>query len=198
MGSNPVMDGNKAAATESRKRPHAGSAVARAARASWDFSVRRSMPLITALGVLAVLLGAGVGWLLWQQGQQASASAARDSAAIAAKSGVTAALSYNYRSFNSDAAQGEAALTGTFREEYTRLMTKVVASAATQQKAATSADVVSTAVMSATPTTAEVLLFVDQTTTGSSFTGPKLSGSRVVATMDKVGGKWLISAIKPV
>jgi Mce-associated membrane protein len=170
----------------------------RAARAIRDFSVRRSMSLIAGLGVLAVLLGAGTGWLLWQQGQQSSVSAARETAAIAAKSGVTAVLSYSYQSLGSDTAQGEAVLTGSFRSEYSQLMNKVVATTAKQQQATTNANVVSTAVMSATPATAKMLLFIDQTTTSKSFSGPKLSSGRVVVTLNKVGSKWLISAIQPV
>lgn len=156
------------------------------------------MPIITVLGVLAVLLAAGAGWLLWQQGQQSSVTAARAAAMAAAKTEVSTVLSYGYGSFSADEAKAEAALTGQFRQEYTQLMTKVVASAARKQKAETNANVVSTAVMSATPGSAQILLFVDQTTTSSSFTGPKLDGSRVIATMHKIGNKWLISNIKPI
>jgi Mce-associated membrane protein len=77
-------------------------------------------------------------------------------------------------------------------------MTKVVATTAKQQQATTNANVVSTAVMSATPATARMLLFVDQTTTSKSFSGPKLASSRVVVTLNKVGDRWLISEIQPV
>jgi Mce-associated membrane protein len=182
-----------------RFRPRAvATAPARAVRATWCFSVRRSVSLIAAFGILAILLAAGAGWLQWQRMQQSSVDDARTSAAIAATTGVTAVLSYSYKSFNADAAKGEAALTGSFRGEYTQLMAKEVASVAKQQQATTSAQVASSSVISATPSTVKMLLFVDQTTTATSFSGPKLDGGRVVVTLNKTGGKWLISAIQPV
>jgi Mce-associated membrane protein len=40
-----------------------------------------------------------------------------------------------------------------------------------------------------------VLLFVNQTTTSTRLDGPKVDLNRVVLTLDRVDGKWLVSKV---
>ena len=48
------------------------------------------------------------------------------------------------------------------------------------------------------PDQAKALVFVNQTTTSSDRAEPSQAASSVIVTMDKVNGKWLISAFDPV
>jgi Mce-associated membrane protein len=48
------------------------------------------------------------------------------------------------------------------------------------------------------PDQAKVLVFVNQTTTSSDRNEPSQSASSVVVTLNKIDGKWLISAFDPV
>jgi len=50
-------------------------------------------------------------------------------------------------------------------------------------------------VMSATPTTVKVLAFVNQAKVGADQQQPAVDQNRVIATMTKVGDKWLVSRV---
>jgi Mce-associated membrane protein len=73
----------------------------------------------------------------------------------------------------------------------------VVAPGAKQQHITAVATVPAAASVSATESHAEVLVFVDQTTTIGNDS-PTQTTSSVRVTLDKVGGRWLISQFDPV
>ena len=64
--------------------------------------------------------------------------------------------------------------------------------------AVSSAAVTDAGVSAATPTTATVLLFVDQTVENSQLANPRLDRSRVKVSMVLVNGHWLIDNLAPV
>ena len=51
-------------------------------------------------------------------------------------------------------------------------------------------------VMSSTPTTVKVLAFVNQAKVGADQKTPAVDQNRVIATLTKVGDRWLISKVE--
>ena len=163
---------------------------------------RRSLGRVGALA-LAVLLLASAGVTAWLyftsfKPDQQTGPAARDSALTAAKDGTVAVLSYTPDSLDKDLDTAKSHLTGDFLKYYSEFTDQVVRPAVKTKQVATTANVVRAAVSEMNPDQAKVLVFVNQTTTSSDRTEPSMSASSVVVTMNKIDGKWLISAFEPV
>ncbi|MHB1614630.1 MAG: hypothetical protein ACYCYA_09990 [Actinomycetes bacterium] len=149
-----------------------------------------------ALAVLAVALTATASMLGWQLVQSQATEHARRSALAAARASTPQILSYDYRHLGTDFTQAERDLTGAFKGEYVHTTQAVVTPAATRYQAVVKADVTAASVVSASPRSVVVLLFVDQTTTSNRLTGPKVDLNRVRMTLVPVGGRWLVSAVE--
>lgn len=170
----------------------------RAIRRVGGWAMRRVTSLIMVFAVLVGVLAVGVGWLAWTRHEQSAIADARTAAVDAAREGLVAALSYDYRTVDKSAKQASAALTGEFREQYSELMKKVVIPSAEKQKLVTKASVSGASVVSATASDVDVLALLDQTTGGKGDAPPRLGGSRVLLHLEHVDGQWLISSMKPV
>jgi Mce-associated membrane protein len=163
---------------------------------------RRRRTLVTA-GLLAVLLlaSAGVtGWLYLNQyrpDQQTDAAASKV-ALDAATSGTVALLSYSPDSLDKDFAAAKSRLTGDFLSYYTQFTEQIVTPAAREKSVKTAASVVRAAVSQLQPDTAEVLVFINQTTTSKENPDGAFAASSVKVGMRKVDGTWLIDSFDPV
>lgn len=156
--------------------------------------------VVLALAVtVGVLLGQRTtGWPLHPQLTSHAVETARVDALRTANDAAVALLSYDYHTVDTDLKKARDSLTGSFLDDYTKLTTTVVAPAARDQDISTKAVVVGSAVVSVAPAHAVTLLFINQTTTTKAAPEPSQSGSRVTLTMDKVGDRWLVSALTPV
>lgn len=149
------------------------------------------------LPACAMLAAVGCAYLKWQLQNTNDATAARIESAQAAKASTVDLLSYDPDKADHQLAAARELLTGTFRNAYTSLTDTVVIPAAKQKHISAVADVPAVASVSASPTHAVALVFVNQTTIiGSS--PPTATTSVVRVTLDKVGHKWLIAAFDPV
>jgi Mce-associated membrane protein len=156
---------------------------------------RRSRLIGWVLGALVVLLvavNAALGWFAWQA---TATEHARHDALAAGRSHAQRILSYDYRHIDADIAAAKKETTGAFRSEYAKTTSSVVKPAALQYHVVVRADVRAASVVSATPKQVVLLLFVNQTTTSSRVTGPKLDQNRVRLTLDKSGDQWLVSKV---
>lgn len=157
----------------------------------------RRLVLVAVLPVLAGLLTLAAGYFRWQD---VSARVAQEAAAQSVQTATEATIAMlSYRPDTVDAASAAAAdgMTGAFRDEYTQLINDVVAPGAKQQQISTVVTVPAASSVSASARRAVVLLFVDQATTIGS--GPATTtASSVRVTLDKVGGRWLVSQFDPV
>jgi Mce-associated membrane protein len=158
---------------------------AAAGRGLWVASLAA---LVVALAVLGVLVGLS----LRDPGAQQSAQRA---AASQARTSVEQMLSYNYKTIDKQAAQIETLLTGSFRSEFTKAMDTDIKPLAVKNQTVVQARVSDVGVMSATPTTVKVLVFVNQAKVGADQKQPAVDQNRVIATMTKVGDKWLVSKV---
>jgi len=158
-----------------------------------------SLVVIALLAVVGVLLAQRtVGWPSHPQFKSNAAEQARVDAVRAANGDAVALLSYDYHTVDQELKKARDSITGPFLDDYTKLTTTVVAPAARDQNIVTKAVVVGSAVVSAEPTHVVALLFINQTTTTKTAPDASQSGSRVTLTMDKVGDRWLVSALTPV
>jgi Mce-associated membrane protein len=149
------------------------------------------------LPLLAFALASGAGYLKWRDTTAREAQAARVESVKAAIDGTVALLSYRPDTVEKDLAAAKSRMTGNFLDAYTKLTADVVIPGAKQKQISAVATVPAAASATATPTHAVVLLFVNQSViVGQS--APTSTASSVRVTLDKVGGRWLISQFDPV
>jgi Mce-associated membrane protein len=149
------------------------------------------------LPLLAVVIAAGAGFLKWQDAWVRGSKVAGIESVAAAKDSTVALLSYQPDTVDKDLRAARDRLTGSFKDSYTQLIQDVVIPGAKKQHISAVAVVPAAASVSATPNHAVALLFVDQTVAVGND-APTGTSSIVRVTMDKTGGRWLISAFDPV
>jgi Mce-associated membrane protein len=149
------------------------------------------------LPLLAVVIAAGAGFLKWQDAWVRGSRVASIESVAAAKDSTVALLSYQPDTVDKDLRAARDRLTGSFKDSYTQLIQDVVIPGAKKQHISAVAVVPAAASVSATPQHAVALLFVDQTVAVGND-APTETSSIVRVTMDKTGGRWLISAFDPV
>jgi Mce-associated membrane protein len=151
---------------------------------------------VAALGALVAVLavlGVVVGVSLRDSGAQAGTDRA---AASQARTSIEQMLSYNYKTIDAQAAQIEGLLTGSFKGEFTAAMDKDIKPLAVKNQTVVQAKVSDIGVMSSSATTVKVLAFVNQARIGTDQKDPVVDQNRVMATMSKVGDRWLISKVE--
>ncbi|WP_372441065.1 hypothetical protein [Mycolicibacterium mengxianglii] len=149
------------------------------------------------LPALALLLGAGAGYLKWQDSSVRDTDFVRIQSLQIAKDATVKLLSYKPDTVEQDLGSARDLLTGEFRDSYTQLIDDVVIPGAKEKQISAVATVPAAASVSAELNKAVVLVFVNQTVmvgTGA----PTATTSSVQMTLDRVGDRWLISAFDPV
>lgn len=149
-------------------------------------------PAVALVAVLA-LLGAVTGVSLRDPGAQASTDRA---AASQARTSIEQMLSYNYKTIDAQAAQIEGLLTGSFKGEFSAAMDTDIKPLAVKNQTVVQAKVSDIGVMSSSESTVRVLAFVNQARIGTDQKEPVVDQNRVMATMSKVGDRWLISKVE--
>jgi Mce-associated membrane protein len=115
----------------------------------------------------------------------------------AATDSTIALLSYKPDTVEKDLDAARGRLTGSFLNAYTSLIHDMVIPGAKQKQISAIATVPAAASTSATENHAVVLLFVNQSVIIGQD-APTSTASSVRVTLDKVGGRWLISQFDPV
>jgi Mce-associated membrane protein len=143
------------------------------------------------------LLASAAGFLKWQDGSAREAGVARTESVRAATDSTIALLSYKPDTVEKDLDAARGRLTGSFLNAYTSLTHDMVIPGAKQKQISAIATVPAAASTSATENHAVVLLFVNQSVIIGQD-APTSTASSVRVTLDKVGGRWLISQFDPV
>jgi Mce-associated membrane protein len=164
----------------------------RGSRFSWT-----RMVAVGVLPAVALLLALGDGYLRWLDGSAHASRVAAEESVKAATDSTIAILSYRPDTVDRDLTGAVGRLTGGFRQQYTQLVSDVVAPGAKQQHISAVATVLAAASVSATENHAVVLVFIDQTTTIGND-APTQTTSSVRITLEKVHDRWLISQFDPV
>ena len=144
------------------------------------------------LGAALLLLAGAVGLSLSDpSGQDAQTRAATSTA----RTSIEQMLSYNYKTIDAQAAQIETQLTGSFKNEFTQAMDKDIKPLAVKNKTVVQARVSDVGVMEEAEGRVKVLAFVNQAKVGADEKQPAIDQNRVIATLTKVGDRWLISEV---
>lgn len=149
------------------------------------------------LPALAMLLALGAGFLKWKESTAHEADTARVESVQAATDTTIKMLSYQPDSVANDLGSARDRMTGSFRDAYTQLTHDVVIPGAQQKRITAVATVPAAASVSASPSHAVVLVFVNQTIIVGNDP-PSSTASSVRVVLEKVGNSWLISDFTPV
>lgn len=149
------------------------------------------------LPVLALSLTAATAALKWRDGSERDAAVARVESVQAATQATIALLSYRPDTVQHDLEAARGRLTGTFLNSYTQLTHDVVIPGAQQKQISAVATVPAAGAVSASASHAVVLLFVNQTIVVGQD-APTSTASNVRVTLERIGGRWLISQFDPI
>jgi Mce-associated membrane protein len=180
--------------TATRRTPAARAAAVPEAAAESGAPRQAPLWLVVLLGALVLVAAAAVVLAATLPARSGSAGE-RDRALAAAKSEVPLILSYNYASFDADLAKAKAQLTGRAVSDYVTAMNQTIKPAAIKVKAVVQAQTDGAGVESVSPDGRQVIavVFGEQKVTNTSLSAPRTDLFRVRATLDLVGGRWLIS-----
>ncbi|OIN81800.1 twin-arginine translocation pathway signal [Mycobacterium malmoense] len=186
---------------EAEETPDASAAPGRLKRSFATLKKRSSgkiLPAALALLVAAslALLGA-LFYFLYLPDRDTDAAAAK-AAISAASEGTVAVLSYSPDTLDRDFSSAKSHLTGDFLSYYDQFTRQIVAPAAKQKSVKTTAVVLRAALSDLRPGSADVLLFVNQSTQSKDRPEPTFTSSSVSVKLTKAHGKWLISSFNPV
>lgn len=149
------------------------------------------------LPALTLTLTGGAAALKWRDGSERDAAVARVESVRAATQATIALLSYRPDTVQRDLEAARGRLTGTFLNAYTQLTHDVVIPGAQQKQISAVATVPAAGAVSASASHAVVLLFVNQTIVVGQD-APTSTVSNVRVTLDRIGGRWLISQFDPI
>jgi Mce-associated membrane protein len=102
------------------------------------------------------------------------------------------ALSYSAKTFDADTAAAGKLMTSSMRKQYVDTLAQVKDEVA-KEGLVLKAEVVASALVSATSDEARVLEFVNQSTTAKGVKRTQVNQNRVVVTLTQTDGRWLIS-----
>jgi Mce-associated membrane protein len=186
--------------TSAARRDNADTAASAAAEPGVARRGRIDWPRVVAVSVLpaiALLLAIVAGYFKWTAETALESESARVAAVRAATESTVAMLSYKADSVDQDLDHARDRLTGAFKDAYTSLIHDVVIPGAKQKRISAVATVPAAGAVSATGDHAVVLLFVDQTVRAGTD-APTDTASVVRVTLDRRGGRWLISQFDPI
>ena len=152
--------------------------------------------LVLALLLTTLLMAVATGFVWYQVHRHDATESARRAGLEASRDAARVLFSYDYRTLAKDFSAGRAVTTGKFAKQYADTTSKVVTPVAGEKKAVVKAEVVTAGVVRATPHTVVTIVYVNQVTTSSLASGPKVDLSRVRMTLTSVGGRWLVSNVE--
>jgi Mce-associated membrane protein len=183
-------------ADEAIETPPAAPEAHRATR-SWRRSVVARWRLLAAIGFLVLAIAVAAAVYFGPHRDDRETAAATGQALAAAQQGAVALLSYAPDSLDQDLAAARSHLTGDFLTYYSEFAEQILTPAAKQKDVHASATVVRAAVIDARPGTAQVLLFINQTTTSRDNPTSAQAASSVKVGLTEVDGTWRISSFDP-
>lgn len=162
---------------------------------------------LVVLGVLVCVAAGALAWVVRGTGSDVPAVSSADAtdatvASDAVKGAVreraaeaaAAAYSYSWDSLADDKAAARALMTDAMQERYDRTMAGVT-TASRRERTVVTADVVDTALVTASASSARVLVFVNQSTSGDDLERPTLDLDRVLVTLERAGSEWRVGEL---
>jgi Mce-associated membrane protein len=135
------------------------------------------------------------GYLGWQLKERIAQAEAAQSALNAAREYAVILSSVDANDIDSNFAQVLDGATGAFKDMYSQSSAQL-RQLLIDNKAVSNGIVVEAGVKSASTSTVEVLLFIDQSVSNAAVQEPRIDRLRMVMTMQKVDGRWLASDVE--
>ena len=166
-----------------------------------------SKRLALALAVLVLAAGLALVWMVQTgdrpvegvttaESEQAEvvSQAVKDDVTAVAEEAAGRIYGYSWKSLSEDKAAARALLTGDMLAQYDRTMAGV-ATSSLRDRTVVSADVAGSALVTATPSYARVLVFVNQRTEADDLEEPTIDLDRVLVTLVRLRGEWRVSEL---
>jgi len=151
--------------------------------------------VFAAAAVLVFAAAVGLaGFFGWQLKQQSDTTAAGRAALDVARTYAVTLTSVDYQKIDENTAQVLDGATGEFKDMYSESVAQL-RQLLIDNKAVSHGVVVDAAIKSASKSTVEMLVFVDQSISNAVNPDPRIDRSRVAITMQKVDGRWLASKV---
>ncbi len=150
-----------------------------------------------AAGLAVALLGAALAYSL----RPSLSDADRAAAVGSARTTLESLLSYSGTTFDKHVAEVLPALAAPFKQEFTKVAATDIKPLAEKTDATVQAKVYEAGVMDTSGdggagTTVRVMAFVNQATTTTAQPTPAIDQNRVIVTMTKAAGRWLVSRLE--
>ncbi|MFI6042999.1 h domain protein [Nocardia sp. NPDC051321] len=159
---------------------------------------KRGKIFLATLSVLAlaavVVLGVS-GYRIWNDNQ---AEQARKDAVTAASRTVSAMFTYDFQTVDKELPKAADNLSPKFKDDYLKLIEQAIAPGAKEKQLNVKATTQAGGVVSGDKSKVVVLLFLNQVTTSKDSPEGTTTGSRVRATVEKDGDRWLVDQVTPV
>lgn len=162
----------------------------------WSLRTRTFVTVVLAVSAVVAVTGATLSVRADREASQ-TASSEQDGRAFAVQV-VPTLLSYDFDSAEAHFADVLDDLGGDFRSQFEEVGKTVIVPSALERQVVTNAEVLESAVVRAGPDDAELLLFLNQSTTSAESPETKLDGSRVRVHVERSGDRWLITELVPV
>ncbi|MET8876391.1 h domain protein [Nocardia sp. NPDC004604] len=159
---------------------------------------RRVVLMASAVALVIVALAAICGVTGYKYWNDRKSEQARTQAVPAAQRTVEAMFTYNFKTVDAELPKAADSLTGSFRDDYLKLIREAIAPGAKEKELNVQATTQASGVVSAESAHAVVLLYLNQVTTSKDAPQANISTSRVKVSLDKDGGHWLVSAVTPI
>lgn len=157
--------------------------------------------LLTVAGALAIVavvgLSAAGGWFYWDRVEAQGEQAARAALPKLAEKEIPQFFGYDFQTVESTLTAAYPMLTPDYREEFKKGANDKIIPEAKKREVVVQANVVGVGIMAATRTSATVMVYMNRIVTDKTRQ-PMYDGSRLKVDFQRVGGKWLISFIKPI
>ncbi len=181
------------AATEAADHPRAGGPGKRAQRHTLTSRGAAAITATLALALLTTVLAYSL--------RSALTEADRTAAVGSARTTLETVLSYASTDFDTHVAEVLPLLTNPFKDEFGQVARTDIGPLAVENDATVLAKVHEAGVMDATGdggagSVVRVMAFVNQATTSTAQQTPAIDQNRVIATMTKVGDRWLLSGLE--
>lgn len=173
----------------------ASAPVEEAAPAPTRAGRRRVNPFAAVTAVIVAGLVAALIVTQVQLGDRDSLNGDRTSAIAAARIFAADVSTYDYRHLQRDFGKVENESTSSFRHTFVS-SSKGLSTLLGQYHAVAKATVLDAGLVSITPSTAVVILFVNQSISNTAQKGPSTTDSRIKVSMVRSGGRWLLNDLK--
>lgn len=160
-------------------------------------SVRRVVPwaCVALVVVAAAVVCAVTGFRYFDN---RASEQARTQVVPVAQRTVEAMFTYNFMTVDAELPKAADNLTGSFRDDYLKLIKEAIAPGAKDKQLNVQATTQAAGVVSTEPARAVVMLYLNQVSTGKDSPQANISTSRVKVSLDRDGNRWMVSEVTPI